>query len=258
MNSRPPAPVLSHALPLVSRAALFIGLTLAAHAHEVWIEDTPEGQLVVRFAEYGDKFEQSPGPLDALTLPFAWTPSTAADLKAEVSKVAGNAPSREARDILEGQVKNFVVQKKSDHFLLVEAAPGQVAQIETGFTVMGKPGNPEKPARKPYFYARWQPAGSGAGQPGLNFDIVPTGQRGEARVYFRGQPLAGVKLKLYPPAEAEQELVSDAEGLVRFKADKPGLYLLAGARHRETIPGFFGGKPFDVTSHNCSLAWRQP
>ena len=212
----------------------------------------------MRFAEYGDKYEQSPGALDALTLPFAWTPAEAADSKALAASVSGKAPAAEARAILDGQVKTFEVQKKSDHFLLLDAAKDKVVQIETGFTVMGKPGNPEKPARKPYFYARWHPVAAGTGQPALNFDIVPTGKQGEARVYFRGKPLGGVKLKLYPPAEAEQELTADAEGFVHFKATKPGLYLLAGARYREDITGFFGGKPFDVTSHNCSLAWRQP
>lgn len=40
-----------------------------ALAHEVWIEDTPDGQLIVRFAEYGEKFEKSPGALDALSIP---------------------------------------------------------------------------------------------------------------------------------------------------------------------------------------------
>jgi hypothetical protein len=247
--------------PAVLRRFAFVAalaLAPSAGAHEVWIEDTPEGKLVVRFAEYGDKYEQSPGALDAMTLPFAWTPAEAADSKALAASVAGKAPAAEARAILDGQVKTFEVQKKSDGFLLVEAAKDKVAQIETGFTVMGKPGNPEKPARKPHFYARWQPAGGGAGQPGLNFDIVPTGKQGEARVYFRGKPMAGVKVKFYPPAEAEKELTADAEGFVRFEATKPGLYLLAGARHREEIAGFFGGKPFDVTSHNCSLAWRQP
>lgn len=226
-------------------------LTSTAAAHEVWIEDTAEGQLFVRFAEYGEKFEQSPGALDALTLPFAWTPG-----EEKTGKESGG--SKEERDIRAGKVDAFEVQKKPDGFLLNGASAAKPAQIETGFTVMGKPGYPEKPARKPYFYAHWQPAGAGAGQPALNFDLVPTGTPGKVCVYFRGKPLAGVKVKLYPPAEAEQELVSDADGMVQFTATKPGLYLLAAARQRETIAGFFGGKAFDVTSHNCSLSWRQP
>ncbi len=62
--------------------AAIAGLVQTAAGHEVWIEDTPEGNLVVRFAEYGEKFAVSPGALDALTLPFAWTPAAGAEVKA--------------------------------------------------------------------------------------------------------------------------------------------------------------------------------
>ena len=67
-----------------------------------------------------------------------------------------------------------------------------------------------------------------------------------------------MKVTFHPPASADQDLVSDADGMVTFDATKPGLYLLSAAHQRETIAGFFGGKPYDVISHNCSLAWRQP
>jgi hypothetical protein len=101
--------VLSKAILTVATA---LTLTCAATAHEVWIEDTPDGKLVVRFAEYGDKYEQSPGALDAVTLPFAWTPAEAPDSKALAASVGGKAPAGEARAILEGQVKTFEVQKR--------------------------------------------------------------------------------------------------------------------------------------------------
>lgn len=252
-------PVRISSLFAISTLALTTLLPRAS-AHEVWIEDTPEGKLVVRFAEYGEKYEQSPGALDALTLPFAWTAAASVlekDSQKPAASIAPGAPAREQRDIRAGQVTAFEVQKKSDNFLLVNADPAKPAQIETGFTVMGKQGDSEKPARKPNFYARWEPAGLVAGTPALNFDLVPTGQAGEVGLYFRGKPIAGVKVKLYPPAEAEQELTTDDKGFVHFTATKPGLYLLAAARYREDVSGFFGGKGYDVTSHNCSLAWRQ-
>ncbi len=250
----------SSILRAIYRVLFAVAVCWGAHrgfAHEVWIEDTPEGQLVVRFAEYGEKFEKSPGALDALTLPFAWTPATGGKPK-EAGEHAAGAAAREERDIQAGKVEAFEVQKKADGFLLTHADASKPAQIETGFTVMGTAGDPEKPARKPFFYARWHPPGAGAGQPALNFDLVPTGASGKVCVYFRGKPLPGVKVKLYPPAEAEQELVSDAEGMIQFSAAKPGLYLLAAAHQREAIAGFFGGKAYDAISHNCSLAWRQP
>jgi hypothetical protein len=216
---------------LFSALVLCLG-ALASQAHEVWIEDTPTGELVVRFGEYGDSFEKSPGSLDMMTLPAAWAPAA------------------------DGKTTSFDVQKKADHFALPGSSASQIAQAETGFAVMGKPGNPEKPARKPYFYARWQAAGAGAAEPALIFDLVPTATAGEVRVYFRGKPLAAVKAKLVAPDGAEQELVSDDAGLIHFTAPKPGFYLLYAQHQRENTPGFAGGKPFDQVSHNCSLTWR--
>ncbi len=233
------------------------GLSFNASAHEVWIEDTPDGQLFVRFAEYGEKLEKSPGALDALTLPFAWTPGVESSPEANKVNEKELRGSKEERDIRAGKVQDFSVRKTSDGFLLSDASAAIPVQIETGFTVMGKAGDAEKPARKPFFYARWQPAGLIAAQPALNFDLVPTGSAGKVCVYLRGKPLAGAKVKLYSPTEPDQELTSDAEGLIHFTATKPGLYMLAAARQRELIPGFFGGKAYDVVSHNCSLSWRQ-
>lgn len=248
--------LLRHARRTLSILTLSVAVS-PAFAHEVWIEDTPDGQLVVRFAEYGEKFEKSPGALDALTLPFAWAP--AVETKPADAATAGESPAaKEDRDIRAGQVAAFEVQKKSDGFLLTGSAATQPAQIETGFTVMGKAGDPEKPARKPYFYARWQPPGAGAAQPALNFDLVPTADSGTVCIYFRGKPVAGIPVKLYPPGEAEKEFTSDTGGLVHFTATKPGFYLLTAAHYREAVAGFFGGKAFDAISHNCSLAWRQP
>lgn len=200
-------------------------------AHEVWIEDTPGGALVVRFAEFGDDYEKSPGALDALALPAAFT--FAEDTKP----------------------KTIASEKKADHFLITGAAPKAAALIETAFGVMG---GGDKPARKPFFYARWQPAGAGAAQAALTFDIVPTAQPGEARITFRGQPLAGAKATAYLPDGAEQELTSDAAGLIRVPVEKPGLYLLACKHQREEQKGYSGGKAYDSVSHNCSLAWRIP
>src|SRR5688572_4827670 len=100
-------------------------------AHEVWIEDTPENRLVARFAEYGDAFEKSPGALDSLSIPSAFI----FDEKAKA--------------------KNLEVAKKADHFLLNAPAINVATHVETTFTVMG---GGDKAARKPIFYARWQPA----------------------------------------------------------------------------------------------------
>ena len=202
---------------------MFIAAT-PLFAHTVWIEPTDDNQLVIRFAEPSGNLERSPGHLDSLSAPMAFTLVTNAP-------VAVDAP------------------KKSDHFLLVGAASTNTACAETSFTV--------RAGRKPNFYARWQPAGAGAGKPLLTLDLVPTGKTGEARAYFRGSPLGGIKATLRSPDEKETELTADAEGFIHFTAKDPGQYMLTLAHHREPLAGFHGGVAYKETSHNCSLAWEQ-
>ncbi|MCI0747164.1 MAG: hypothetical protein L0Y58_17310 [Verrucomicrobia subdivision 3 bacterium] len=209
---------------LVMICALVSFAASAVFAHSVWIESV-EGKLVIRFAEPGSKFEKSPGHLDSLSAPIAFVLVT-------------NAPM-----VIEAP-------KKSDHFHLVSASPTNTACAETIFTVRGE--------RKPHFYARWQPAGAGAATPLLTLDLVPTGKEGKVRAYFRSQPLGGIKATLRTPDEGEQEITADAEGFLRFKSNQSGQHLLTIAHHREPLAGFYGGRPYKQTSHNCSLVWRQP
>jgi len=199
-------------------------------AHEVWIEDTSEGGLVVRFAEFGGEYEKSPGALDSLSLPTAFTLGS------------------------EGKPKAGPAERKADHFLLLNLSPKSSAHIETAYDVMG---GGDKPARKPFFYARWHTIDAGAAKPALTFDLVPTANLGEARVTFRGKPLPGTKVTAYLPGGSE-DLTADAEGLVRVAVEKPGFYLLVGKAQREAQNGFWGGRAYDTLSHNCSLAWRVP
>ncbi len=193
------------------------------HAHSVWIEPDSAGGLRVRFAEPDGKFEKSPGHLDSLTPPAAFA-------------VVGGTPV--PVDAL----------KRSDQFALPGASATHVLGVETSFTVRAR--------RKPLFYARWQPSSGGPTTPMLTLDLVPTGKPGEVRVWFRGQPLGGVKAKLRLPDDKEVELAADAEGFLRFESGPPGLYLLTIAHHRETLAGVHQGVPYEQTSHNAALSWK--
>jgi hypothetical protein len=214
---------------MISRTLLLAGIfTVVAatslHAHSVWIEPV-EGKLVVRFAEPDGRLEKSPGHLDSLSLPIAFTLFTNAPLSVE-------AP------------------KKSDHFLLVNASQTNAAFVETSFTV--------RAARKPYFYARWQPNGLSASEPMLTLDLVPTGKPGEVRVYLRGKPHGNIKATLRTPDDKEKELSVDADGFVRFESRQSGQHLLTVAHQRDPIPGFHLGRNYKETSHNAALTWQQP
>jgi hypothetical protein len=205
---------------------LFVAIfgALSASAHTVWIE-IKDGHLVIRFAEPGSDFETSPGYLDSLSLPDAFILVTNSPVSIESSK-------------------------KNDYFLLTGTAATNVAGLETAFTVRG--------GRKPYFYARWQPANGGAGIPLLNLDLVPTGKAGEARAYFRGKPLGGVTATLRGPDGNEQEITADSDGFLHYASKQSGLYLLTIAHYREPISGFYNGVAYTETSHNCALTWQKP
>jgi hypothetical protein len=204
-------------------ALALLGL-LEAHAHTIWIEPL-SGKLIIRFAEPAGNYEKSPGHLDSLSAPSAFTVMTNTSVMVESPK-------------------------STNHFLMVGAFPTNAAGAESIFTV--------RAARKPHFYARWQPAGAGAGTPLLTFDLVPTGKPGEARVHFRGQPLGGLKATLRTPDDTEKEIPVDAEGYVRFESKQSGLHLLTIAHYREPIAGFHLGRAYQQTSHNTALTWVQP
>ena len=223
-------------LPVLFALAFGIA-TRAGIAHEVWIEDTPSGELVVRFAEWGDEYEKSPGNLDMLTVPEAWS---------------------QAKD---GATTSLQVKKGADGFPLAGATKTTSVQAETIFNVIGgEPGgtgDQAGPSRRPFFYARWHVPGQEAAKPSLNFDIVPTGKAGEFCVYFRGKPLPDIEVFAHMPEGREAMLKSDKDGLVSISVDKSGTYMLHCKRYREMINGFSGGKAYTAVSHNCSVCWRQ-
>ena len=208
---------------MLFRLALFSLAASSALAHTVWIEPL-EDKLVARFAEPGNDFETSPGHLDSLTDPVAFV-------------VVTNAPAA------------IQASKKSDCFLLAGASQTNAVGLESIFTVRG--------GRKPHFYARWHPPAGGAAAPLLTLDIVPTGKSGEARAWFRGQPLGNIKAALRTPDGKEQELTADAEGFIRYNSRQSGYHLLTIAHHREPIAGFHLGRPYQQTSHNAALTWIQ-
>jgi len=210
---------------LLALSVMAIATATAVRAHSFWIEPSGNNQMVVRFAEPGDDFETSPGYLDNLSAPIAFI-------------IATNAPVA------------IETEKKSDHFLLIGASPTNVACVETSFTVWH--------GRKPFFYARWQPAGAGAAKPLLTLDLVPTDKSGEVHAWFRGKPLGGIAATLHLPDGKEQKITADTKGFLHFKADEPGQYLLTVASYREPLAGFHVGVAYEETSHNCSLVWKQP
>lgn len=218
----------------LSAAVLLHAALSTASAHQMWIEPltTATPQLSVRFGEFGDSVEKSPGYLDALAPVVAWLPPAAGK-----------------------DAEPLAVTKQSDHFLV--PATGADAFAFTNFPVMGKEGAPGK---LPLFYLRWHAAGPAKAAesllPAHILDLVPEGA-GVVRVFFRNEPMAGAAVTLMSPGGVESSLTANKEGRITLPAPVPGLTLLT-VNQKETLAGTHLGKTYTTTSHNASLSWITP
>lgn len=214
----------------ISSILLIHLIQLSCYGHSVYFDENKSSRIKIRFGEFQDEYEESPGYLDSLDTISAWK----IDDKNEPEKLE---------------------TKKQINGFSINAINSDNIAAQTGFPIMAR----QDQARKPYFYARWCPSFKSKSTPSLTLDIVPNGKEGEVKVFFRGKTLSGIKLKLYSPDYNEVELVSDKNGLVVFKDSlkSKGIYMLKIARYSEKVSGYDQGKLYEIISHNCSLSWNQ-
>lgn len=214
-------------------ALLFIVTTPGTlRAHSVWLEPLPDGQIALRFGEWGDEPETSPGHLDSLINPTAMT------LRA-------------------GEPVPFGMIKKADHYLLAGSNAAEPANARSDYSVM-KHG--DKPGRRPFFHARWWPSSRPVAEfPVTVLDLLPSSSKpGHILVMFKGKPVpAGTALKFHSLDPAEATLTTDESGHVRLpEVKKPGLCLLTLARYSDPAPGEYQGKAYEIASHSATLCWK--
>ncbi len=201
-------------------------------AHSVWLEPLPDGQLSLRFGEWGDAPETSPGHLDSLIHPTAIT------LKA-------------------GEPVPFTLAKKADHYLVAGSKDTEPASAKSDYAVMKRG---DAPGRRPIFHARWWPASRPVAEiPLTTLDLLPSAAKpGQILVSFKGKPVAaGVELKFHAPGADTLTLTTDATGHVQLpEVKKAGLCLLTLGRHSEAAPGEFQGQAYEIASHSASLCWK--
>ena len=217
-------------IKFISSILLINLIQLSSYGHSVYFDENKNSEIKIRFGEFQDEYEESPGYLDSLDTVSAW-----------------KINEKKEPEILE-------TEKQMNGFSINAINSDNIA-AQTGFPIMSRQDN----ARKPYFYARWCPNFKRKSTPSLTLDIVPNGKAGEVKVFFRGKTLSGIKLKLYSPDYDEVELVSDKNGLVVFKdtLKSKGIYMLKIARYSEKVSGYDQGKLYEIISHNCSLSWNQ-
>ncbi|HRI82689.1 MAG TPA: hypothetical protein PLF88_09655, partial [Opitutaceae bacterium] len=197
--------------------------------HSIWIEPGPADALVVRFGDLRVVHEESPGRLDTL-------------LQSAANGLDENFTATPA-----------AVRLESAWLRLLGARAGQPALFQAQLAVYRAE---NRPAVLYTYYARWHAGTARPRTPALTLDILPEETPGRFRVFFRGEPVAGVKVYRHGDQHNEEALLTDAGGFVNVPV-QPGLNLVT-AHHNEALRGYAGGVAHDRIGHLAALSWLQP
>lgn len=218
--------------------ATLLALAGGAQAHQVWLEQSQAGDAVVlRFGEFGENLrEASPGLLDKFVAPIGTLISGSTRKQADARKTA------------------------SGFALPFTPAPGDSVVAEDARYPLYPSGQGDKPLLN-WFHPSARLITSFAPlAPALALDLVPTGDPGAFRLYFKDKPLAKAKVSLVTQSGWAKEGRTDAEGLVRFDMPWQGQYV-AEASHADRTPGeragAQGAEKYDVVYYATTLSYRK-
>lgn len=197
-----------------------------ASAHHVWLE--PEGQgMQLSFGEFGENLrETSPGLLDRLQ-PQAKVATGGGEQSLALAKAAAGFAG--GHDIKAGDT---VVAEDSRYPISVRTRDGVTTR------------------------SLWWPAARfvtdrTAAKPVLVLDVVPAGGD-KFKVFFKGQPLAKVKVDVVAAFGWSKDAYTDGDGSFEMALPWRGLYAME-VHHADKTPGKRGEEAFDTASYVTTL-----
>ncbi|MFO6419034.1 DUF4198 domain-containing protein [Hylemonella sp. W303a] len=216
-------------------AAFAFAASAAAQAHQIWIEQPAGGNAVIRFGEYSENLrEASPGLLDKFGKLRATLVSSRGERQADAAKTATGF--------------NLPFQAVSGETIVAEDASYPLYTWKQG----------ERQITNWYRPAARYITDFKAQQARLTLDLVPTGNPGEFKVLFKGQPLPKAKISLVVQSGWAKEGHADAQGLVQFDMPWQGTYV-AEVSHDDRVAGERVGaheaEKFDGISYVTSLTF---
>jgi hypothetical protein len=180
-----------------------LGLAAPVQAHQIWIEQSEGQNAVVRFGEFGQNLrEASPGLLDKFVKPTATLISTRGEQKSDATRTA------------------------SGFTLPFSAAPGDGIVAEEASYPLYTWKQQGKEATNWFYPAARFVTSFAAQQPKLVLDLVPTGQAGQFKLFFKDQPKAKTKVTLVTESGWSKEGHTDEQGLVKFDMPWKGVYVV--------------------------------
>ena len=161
---------------MTERFIALVALLVAAtpvQAHQIWIEQSEGQNAVVRFGEFGENLrEASPGLLD------------------KFAKVTGTLISAK------GEQKSEATKTANGFSLPFTAAPGDGIIAQDANYPLYTWKQQGKDTTNWFYPAARYITGFAAQQPRLVLDLVPAGEAGQFKLFFKDQPKAKTKVTL--------------------------------------------------------------
>lgn len=204
-------------------------LSSGAHAHQIWLEQTPKAASLY-FGEYDRNLrESSPGYLDKIAAPSIMlingNSERALTFNRTDNALVLSAPANEGKSIY-AEERAFPISEYKKDDKLVRFARILGARLVTSEAVQ---------------------------IPKLTLDLVPTGKKGEFKVYYKNQPQAKTKVGAIAQSGWSREARTDEQGVVKFDLPWQGTYVLE-VRHVDQSAGERDGKPYDFTNYMTTLS----
>lgn len=223
---------------LTAAAALLLGLTATASAHQIWIEQPDGRNAVVRFGEFGENLrETSPGLLDKFGKPSGMLLSPAGEKTGDAEKFAEGFrlpfKAGEGESIVaEDAAYPLYEWKQGDRSTTNWFHPA--ARLITGFSEQ---------------------------KPRLVLDLVPTGTPGRFTLHYKGKPRPKTKVVLVTQSGWAKEATTDENGQVRFDMPWKGRYVAEVSINERSAgerKGPAGVEKYDAVSYVVTLTYVKP
>lgn len=211
---------------------LFSLLLSSAHAHQIWLEQTPQAASLY-FGEYDRNLrESSPGYLDKIAEPTVM--------------------------LSHGKSERALTFNRADRALVLSAHANKGESIyaeERAFPI-SEYTKDDKLVRFGRILGARLVTTESAQAPKLTLDLVPTGKKGEFKVYYKNQPQAKTKVGVIAQSGWTRDAATDEHGVVKFDLPWQGTYVLE-VRYVDKTAGERDGKPYDFTNFMTTLSLTQ-
>lgn len=222
---------------IIAATAVFAAVA-PAQAHQIWIEQADGQTAVVRFGEFGENLrETSPGLLD------------------KFGKVTGALVSSKSE---KAEQRSDATRIANGFTLPFSAASGDSIVAEDANYPLYIWKQRDKDVTNWFYPASRLITSFAAQQPKLVLDLVPTGQDGEFKLFFKGQPKAKTKVMLVTQSGWAKEAHTDDQGLVKFDMPWAGTYVAEVSLNDNSAgerAGLKGPEKYDAVSYATTVTY---